>query len=320
MTTTQRPIRLTSGDAVLASIPTLVGFTPADSLVIITLAGRRVGMVLRVDLPAAGEETSEVAAHAAQIIDQQGEALTAVVVVIGEDTRADVTGAVTEALALVRVGVVQALHTPAITAGMPWQCLCGCGHAGILDDPAVSVVALTAAVSTGQVSYGSREALAAELDSRIDSVTAQRRAQMIDALDGEGVEAGVAILKLREQVLSGRGDQLDDDVLVGIGAALLTQARRDALVEWTAENTEPGLMRAVWRQLVQQLPGQARAYAATLCGLAALLEGDGATANLALDLAGQVHPGLRLTELAARIASCGIDPITLREILRDTAR
>ncbi|WP_374754937.1 DUF4192 family protein, partial [Pseudonocardia sp. N23] len=54
MTTTQRPIRLASGDDVLAAIPTLVGFTPADSLVIITLAGRRVGMVLRVDLPAAG--------------------------------------------------------------------------------------------------------------------------------------------------------------------------------------------------------------------------------------------------------------------------
>ncbi|MGE3661812.1 MAG: DUF4192 domain-containing protein [Pseudonocardia sp.] len=320
MTTTQRPIRLTSGDAVLASIPTLVGFTPADSLVIITLAGGRVGMVLRVDLPAAGEEAYEVAAHAAQVIDQQGEALAAVVVVIGEDTQADVIGAVTEALVLVRVGVVQALHTPALTAGMPWQCLRGCGRAGILDDPAVSVVALTAAVTTGQVSYGSREALAADLDSRIDPATAQRRAQLIDALDGEDVEVGAAILTWAAQVLSGRGEKLDEDVLVGVGAGLLATVRRDELVGWTVENTEPGLMKSAWRQLVQQLPGQARAYAATLCGLAALLEGDGATANVALDLAGQVHPGLTLTELAVQVAACGIDPITLREILRDTAR
>jgi hypothetical protein len=51
--------------------------------------------------------------------------------------------------------------------------------------------------------------------------------------------------------------------------------------------------------MVQQLPGRARAQAATVCGLAALLDGDGATANLALELATRTHPGLPLTRLAA---------------------
>jgi hypothetical protein len=334
----RQSIRLSSGDAVITAIPTLIGFTPADSLVIVTVAGRQVGLTLRVDLPPAGQQTRELAAQAAEVIDrhQPGADLAAVVVIVGTDTRPDLVGALTEQLAAVGVAVPQALHTPAIAAGMPWRCLCGCGHSGVLDDPAASVLALTTAVATGQVSYGSRAELAAALDSRIDPDTAHRRGEQIAALHqsaagrrggpghsgSEETDAGVqgAILEFGARVLGGGLDQLDEDVIVGVGAALLTAAHRDALVGWTAENTEPGVMRAGWLWMVQQLTGEARAYAATLFALGALLEGDGAAANVALELAEQVHPGLSLTRLATDVAGCGIEPAVLRRMLCDVAR
>ncbi|MFR9802782.1 DUF4192 domain-containing protein [Pseudonocardia sp. RS010] len=316
------PIRLTSSDGIIASIPTLVGFTPADSLVIITLAGSRVGLTLRVDLPPAGEETAAVAAHAARTIDRHrlNAQLAAVLVVIGEDVRADLVDAVTEHLATVGVPVRQSLHTSAIAAGMPWQCLCDCGEVGILDDPATSVLAVTAAATTGQVSYRSREELAAALDSRIDTGTAHRRAELIGALDGAGAVVQGAVLEFGARVLSGRLDQLDENTIVGIGAALLQPTRRDALVSWTAEITEPGVMRAAWLRMVQQLPGEARAYAATLCAIAALLDGDGATANVALDVAEELRPGLSLARLVSQITARGITPTALRELIRDGVR
>ncbi|MCF7547329.1 DUF4192 domain-containing protein [Pseudonocardia sp. WMMC193] len=325
MTTTPqpaRPVRLNSGDGIIASVPTLVGFTPADSLVILTLAGRRVGLTLRVDLPPAGDQTAAVAAHAAAVIDQHqpDEPLTALLVLVGDDDRADLVDAVTEQLAGVGVRVQQALHTPQIAAGMPWKCLCDCGNAGILDDPGSSVLAVTAVATTGRVNYRSRAELAAELDSRIDAATARRRAEQIRMLDGEGPEVAAAVLEFGSQVLDGRLDEIDEDVIVGIGAALGTPARRDALVGWTAEVTEHGVMRAAWLRMVQQLPGRSRAQAATVCALAALLDGDGATANVALEVAERTHPGLPLTRLATQLTAAGIEPGMLRALIRDGSR
>lgn len=289
---------------------------------IITLAGRRVGLTLRVDLPPAGAETAALAAQAAQVIDkhQPDTQLTAVLVIVGDDDRPDLVDAVTEQLAGVGVRVQQALHTPAIAAGMPWKCLCDCGNAGILDDPDSSVVAVTAAATTGRVNYHSRAELASEFDSRIDTATADRRAAQIRALDGEGPEVAAAMLEFGSRVLAGSLDELDEDIIVGIGAALAEPARRDALVGWTAETTEHGVMRAAWLRMVQQLPGRARAQAATVCALAALLDGDGATANVALDLAERTHPGLPLTRLATQLTTRGIEPGALRDLIRVGAR
>ncbi|GAA4549161.1 DUF4192 domain-containing protein [Pseudonocardia xishanensis] len=212
-----QPVRLTSGDGIIASIPTLVGFTRTESLVIITLAGRRVGLTLRVDLPPTGAQTTGLATHAARVIDQhqRDDRLTAVLVIIGATVRDDLVDAVTEHLSTVGVGVQQAVHTPAIAAGMPWKCLCDCGNAGILDDPAISVVAVTAAAPTGRVGYRSRAELAAELDSRIDTATARRRAEQISALDGDSAPVQAAILKFGSRVLSGRLDEVDEDIIVG---------------------------------------------------------------------------------------------------------
>ena len=320
--TTSQPIRLTSGDGIIDSIPTLVGFTPTESLVVITLAGRRVGLTLRVNLPPAGEDSVAVAAQAAQVIDRsrQSADLTAILVIIGEEVRTDLIDAVTEHLAQAGIRVKQSLHTPAIAAGMPWRCLCACGAAGILDDPATSVVAVAAAASTGQVSYRSRAELAAALDSRIDAGTAERRAELIGdlACSGAGVEG--AVLEFGASVRSGQLDELSEDTIVGIGAALLDPARRDALIGWTSETTGPGVMRGAWLSMVQQLVGEARAYAAAVCALAALLEGDGATANIALDLAEELRPGLPLTRLVMHVAACGIAPHALQELIRDGVR
>ncbi|MCE0765991.1 DUF4192 domain-containing protein [Pseudonocardia kujensis] len=105
------------------------------------------------------------------------------------------------------------------------------------------------------------------------------------------------------------------------GLGLHPDPRRGARhFSWTAEITEPGVMRAACLRMVQQLPGAVRAYAATLCAIAALLDGDSATANVALDVAEELRPGLSLVRLVSQITGRGITPTALRELIRDGVR
>lgn len=198
---------------------------------------------------------------------------------------------------------------------MPWQCLCGCGQAGVLDDPGTSIAAVAAAVHTGRLTHRARTDLAAALDSRLDPASVARREQEIRRLDGACPVAESAVLRFRELALDSWLEDLVEPVVVGVGAALLVPARRDALIEWTAAVTEPGVATAAWARLVQELPGTARATAATLCAVAALLDGDGAMANVALDLVERIHPRLDIAALVARVAARGIPPRALRELI-----
>lgn len=49
-------VRLSDPAELIAAVPHLLGFHPRDSLVVITLQGRRLGLTLRSDLAAEGSE------------------------------------------------------------------------------------------------------------------------------------------------------------------------------------------------------------------------------------------------------------------------
>jgi Domain of unknown function (DUF4192) len=166
---------LRSPAEVVAAVPTLLGFHPVDSVVIIGLvdahrAGHgdgRVGPVLRMDLPAAPTPGGVEQAVAAAV-SWAGALITAV------PTHLGLSGAVVMTLAarvpplvwpLLRAGfghlhlpVLAGVHAESTHPGAVWMCMCGdpaCGVAGVLDGQ-TSVLEAHAVVA-GKVRYPTRE-------------------------------------------------------------------------------------------------------------------------------------------------------------------
>ncbi|MEV0004412.1 DUF4192 domain-containing protein [Micromonospora sp. NPDC050980] len=164
MNSTERPrLSVRSPADLVAAVPYLIGFHPADSVVVVAMRGRRVVFAARCDLPERGADPGPAARHLAQVVVRQdADAAT----VIGYGPAARVTGvvdAVGEALDGAGLIVLDALR---VTEGRWWSYLCDepacCPADGTPYDPAASQVS-AAAVFAGQVALPDRAALAAQV-------------------------------------------------------------------------------------------------------------------------------------------------------------
>ncbi|MFF0877771.1 DUF4192 domain-containing protein [Micromonospora aurantiaca (nom. illeg.)] len=147
----------------VAAVPYLLGFHPADSVVVVAVRGRRVVFAARGDLPAPGADPGPAARHLAQVVARQdADAAT----VVGYGPAARVTGvvdAIGDALTAAGLVVLDALR---VTEGRWFSYLCVepscCPPEGTPYDPAASQVS-AAAVFAGQVALPDRAALAAQV-------------------------------------------------------------------------------------------------------------------------------------------------------------
>ncbi|MEU2985035.1 DUF4192 domain-containing protein [Micromonospora aurantiaca] len=147
----------------VAAVPYLLGFHPADSVVVVAVRGRRVVFAARGDLPAPGADPGPAARHLAQVVARQdADAAT----VVGYGPAARVTGvvdAIGDALTAAGLVVLDALR---VTEGRWFSYLCVepscCPAEGTPYDPAASQVS-AAAVFAGQVALPDRAALAAQV-------------------------------------------------------------------------------------------------------------------------------------------------------------
>ncbi|WBC11157.1 DUF4192 domain-containing protein [Micromonospora sp. WMMA1947] len=147
----------------VAAVPYLLGFHPADSVVVVAVRGRRVVFAARGDLPAPGADPGPAARHLAQVVARQdADAAT----VVGYGPAARVTGivdAIGDALTATGLVVLDALR---VTEGRWFSYLCAepscCPPEGTPYDPAASQVS-AAAVFAGQVALPDRAALVAQV-------------------------------------------------------------------------------------------------------------------------------------------------------------
>lgn len=148
----------------ISAIPSLVGFLPEYSLVVVTFAADEIGVVLRIDLSDASAGVDRVAELAAQ---QEG-ADTAVAVIVDGDgascsacagTHQRLVETVSDALEERGIILAGAFVVDSIRTGGRWHCADGCGDQGVLDNP--SYDALLVAAKTGRRIYGSRAELEA---------------------------------------------------------------------------------------------------------------------------------------------------------------
>ncbi|MDQ4011691.1 MAG: DUF4192 domain-containing protein [Actinomycetota bacterium] len=325
-------IRLSDPAELIAAIPHLLGFHPHDSMVLLALHGKRLGLTLRADLV----DDAQVPLLAEQlllpIVRQRptGVAL----VVIGGDLTPDgaeeqqwlphraLVDVLDDMLTSAGLPLVHAVWTAQTIGGVPWRCYDDPLCAGTVPDPAASPLA-AATVAAGAVTFGSREEMAALLDGG-DPTALQRRAVLLDAADADHPMSSALVARrfaqLRElhRAAAAGNVALSDTIVTQVASALCDHRVRDACLPWCSG---PGAVAAerLWLALVRATPAPERAEPAALLALVAYLRGDGALAGVALDAALQACPQHSLSGLLRAALDGGLPPEVLRTVAEDAA-
>ncbi|PZF84670.1 DUF4192 domain-containing protein [Micromonospora deserti] len=324
MTSTDRPrLAVRSAADLIAAVPYLLGFHPADSVVVVTMRGRRITFAARADLPDLADPVAP-ARHLAAVIARQG-AESATVLGYGPASR--VTPAVDAVRAeLTRAGLAL-LDALRITDGRYWSYLCTepecCPTDGTPYDAGASEVT-AAAVFAGQVALADRAALTAQVAPpdgadrsamRQATARAERRlsdlvaeAPPADLLGGRSLRAaGVAAVR-GAQRRQRRGERLTDDEVAWLSLLLTHLPVRDHAWERTDGRDEDI---ALWLDVLRRAEPELIAAPAALLAFAAWRAGQGALAAVALERALTEHPDYSLAALLDDLLRRGVPPAEL---------
>jgi hypothetical protein len=321
MTTTSRPptapITLTARcpEDVLALVPVVLGFVPSDSVVMLTF-GATQAFHARVDRPGGPDEVAEVVQ--ALLAPARRHRVPRVVFVVygagGELTR-ELAGQLRAGFVDAGIAVAQMLRAD----GTRWFPLLGGPH-GPHDGPGVpyDIAAhpfLAQAVLRGQVTHGSRDALAASLE--VDPVRAGRIAELVAAMSGpwlsideppahELLIAGEWVHRLVSGHTAAGACPTDEEAARLLGSIQVLRVR-DAAWSPLTRATAPAHV-AFWTDVCRRTPGELLAPPATLLGWAAWQAGHGALAWCAVDLATDCDPDYTLAHYLGHALAQAIPP------------
>ncbi|WP_328851272.1 DUF4192 domain-containing protein [Micromonospora globbae] len=322
--THDQPARLpvTSISDLLAAVPYLLGFHPADSLVTIGLTGHRITVAARADLPAPATipdwVPQAVRQHLALL--RNVDATTAILIGYGPATAVTpVVDAITPHLHAAGITIFDTLR---VTAGRyhSYQCQdprC-CPPDGVPFDPHYSPTTVHAIVA-GQTALPDRAALVASLAHTASTgmTEASRRAQE-RALAAQISGGRAALIRAGRQAVGeafaryAADAALTDDEVAWLAVLLADIAVRDHAGQATgqATGTEPWLL-ALWTDITRRADPAYAAAPATLLALTAWRHGQGALAAVALDRALAADPHYRLAHLVDHALRHGIPPTAL---------
>ncbi len=341
-------VRLGGPPDLVAALPSMLGFVPEESLVVIAMHRRggrsRVGGMARVDLvpEAAPHERAEVDRVLVAAVRQRLERaapVSLVVVVVSEAAGAEpgeqpphqaLVEAVTAAFGELGVPVTGAIWAARVAQGAPWRCYDACGCAGTLPDPTGTLAAAETA-ATGRVTYGSRAEVEATLapDPAADG---RRRRELVDDAHRAAVTdrelSGLAAARRDLEAVRhaaaevGRGVVLADTEIARLAVALRDPRVRDVCLGFAAGHdaaVDPDHAEQLWTLLVRAVPAPEVAEPATLLAFATMDRGGGATLTTALERAMRADPGHQLSRLLGSVVAAGIDPDTVREMVAESA-
>lgn len=319
-------------EQLLAAIPSLLGFRPEPSLILIAAGppeprpgGRMtnvLGKCLRVDLPA-DEHRETVVQHVAgaMAIDSPA-SVTAVVVGGGKrpdggpPPQAELVVLVAEELAKHDIRMFEAYWVAEPSAGAQW---CGYLHeaGGALPEPAESQVAAELA-GLGHVTFGSRaeveQLLAPDADLLVEA-----RADLIDDKLAEidaglvppwSTERGATAVRTGLKAARSGVFVLSDELIAELALALSDTKVVDSCMATALPPEEPLAEAAgqLWQALARALPAPERGKAAALAAYAAYMQGCGTLANVAVDAALDAEPSNLLAGLLLRGLQNGMHP------------
>jgi hypothetical protein len=332
MTTTGAvtPITITGPDGLLAIVPTMLGFHPKNSLVLICLSGcrRRVGPVARVDLPAGHDRAlaAHLAGHAVRHADE-------VAIVVYQDgrRRPPLLGDVVSALARSGIAVMDAIMVRAGQAfrapgaGGPYRKVSELAVPGA-DDPQMRLLA-AASVMSGRTVLPDRDALrrsiAAPTGRRLRDaeqwITAATCGDVPPGLTGntvtsigpgDNVAVGQRALTELAMAQATAAGGVEVDVAAALAVAMIDELVRDSvLADAMTELERPWLP-----MLISCASWTPPALAPPLCAVLAVVayrHGDGALAQVAVDRCLAAAPEYPLAHLMIAFMSAGVRPETL---------
>jgi hypothetical protein len=340
MTHLHTTITLDDGGDFVAAVPTLLGFHPADSIVVLTLVQdgprSRIGQLLRADLPVPRDARS-VARQLSQACSDNGARHVFVLIVGGGPDplpRRPFVDMMRAAFEEHGVGVERAVWAQSAKAGEKWCSYDDPGSSGAVPDP--DTVPLAAALTVaGLVKYATREALAATLAPDPPDVM-ERRTVLLDArlgaefsaarsgtCDPDAFDRDWALMEAAiddfspstpDEGVRRRDPVWDDERIVALAIALIHSDIRGECLRIALSDRAPAAVR-LWTRLTRSTPAPERAEPAVLLAIGAYLSGDGPLAQIALDVAMEAHPTHALATLLRAAIGSAIAPAELREII-----
>lgn len=322
-------VRVGSADDILAVVPHLLGFNPADSLVVLGIGGAhaRIRLAFRYDIgdPLPDGVAAEIAEHAAMVLRRQDLPLAVLIGYGPGQTVTPVVDAVAPAIMAAGVALHDALRAH---EGRYWSYVCGdpahCPPEGVPFDPAAHPAA-AALAAAGLTVIGDRADLAATIAPIADSAEPMRRA--VDGARrraGQLIEQAIAAGQVRDVYQpvadTGRksvrlavtryrrgGELTDHDEIAWLGFALTDLRVRDDA--WA--RMDPAFSAAhirMWTDLIRRLPSELVPAPAALLAFTAWQAGEGALASIAIERALESDPHYSMALLVAEALQAGLPP------------
>ena len=331
-------VRLSDPGDLLAGIPHLLGFRPANSVVVISLAGlsgRRVGLTMRADIPAPRHDRALAYQLAAGVRTDDPDSVVLAIVSEAADEAGgtelphqQLVHELTMAMTAAELPVRDVLL---VRSGRWWSYDCSrpcCDPATGTPLPSGVSELEVATVASGVVVARDRDEVAARLQRAApaagieDAVLRTASERVVDILD-RGREAVRAEATAAIAAAAGppgtAAPRLSDDDLARMVWALRDDIVRDAALD-LALGPNPGGAEALWMECARRAPAPLDAAPVTLLAVSAWLRGDGATANIALERALASDPDYALARLLSQALAACMSPHDLRRLIRSSSR
>ncbi|GHF81918.1 hypothetical protein FHX82_004594 [Amycolatopsis bartoniae] len=316
----------------IAALPPLLGFRPANSLIVLGLGGpggQQLQAIVRADLPEQGKERDIIKAVTRMLATQPPK--TVEVILIGRHPaqpppptgppHRDLVALLATAFATLGARVRHTTWAPEIRKGATWCCYHEDGCEGVLPDE-LSTVAAAAFALDGKVTFSSREELV-RLLSPDDPEALQRRAELLNSAL-KATDPSIAQEELRPQraetvrsaleTVKRQELSLSDEQIVDLAMALSDSLVRDACLATARDPAWNEHAERLWEELVRSTPAPERAEPAVLLAYSAYIRGEGALAGIALDNALEADPGNTMAGLLFRCLAAGVPPERLRAL------
>jgi hypothetical protein len=310
---------LRSVGELLAVVPYLLGFHPADSAVVLGLRDRQILLQVRSDLPAPSDVPAFAGYHADLFARQHATGA----VLLGYGAGPAVTPGVLALGAAFEARGIPVLDAVRVEEGRYWSYLCEepgcCPPEGRPYDTGASSPLAVAAVVEGCVALPSREVL----ERRLAPVDGPARAAMADAtlrandrltalVEKAPRDLGRALLRAGSTTVDAAvgcqrtGGRLSDDELAWLTVVLLYPPVRD--YAWQSIGGDLGVHVGLWTEVVRRADPELAAAPATLLSFATWRAGEGAVASIALSRALAADPEYPMARLMSRALGGGLSP------------
>jgi hypothetical protein len=322
---TRPPLRIKSPTDLLALVPSVLGFHPHDSIVLVVTAGDAGRLHARLDLPRGEEEVAETVRVLLNAVSRaEARQVALVAYCVDEDPARELADLLALELELCGVDVVCAFRAD----GERWFSLdCADGCCPLDGRPYdVSAHPITAqAVLDGRVTFASREALAdslvgTDLDAleavaeATDEAVRRLRAAARHPLGPESpdgarrhlVTEGYWVRERVRRYLSTHEPLDDHDAGRMLVAITVVEVRDVAWAEMSRSNASTHV--ELWRDLVRRTPPDLLAAPSALLAFAAWLAGDGALAWCAVERCQQAAPDYSMATLVSHALAGAMHP------------